>query len=408
MPPLNIGIIGTGSRGIHCFGMLFQKRDDCRVAALADLNPVRLNAARDMLQDSSIDLYTSAQEMVTKADLDAVIITTPDYMHCEHVLAALNAGRHVLVDKPLSTRTSDCLRIARAVRESGCIVDMGFNLRHEIVCKKIKQLIDSGAIGRVHVIDNRDYYNGGRTYMGRWNRFYEKSGGLFCHKGSHDFDLLNWYSGGGLPVRVSAFAQVNVLTPEGLPFELKPGEKAGPYCQACQVFDKCPDRVDISDNPLFTGAAREADGYDKDTCIFLSEKDTHDNGIAIVEYDNGIRASHWECFFTPLSTRRFTIIGNKGHLDADLSTSTVSIYPRWTQDRIDYTLGRPEGGHGGADPMMVESFVNNLRSGAAPCASVREGTLSVVIADAAERSRREGRTVEIAELLPKEELMQLG
>lgn len=404
---LKIGIIGTGSRGVMCFGRLFEERDDCEVVALADTNRERMKVAAGMLEQSTPDLYDTAGEMVEKASVDAVVVTTPDYLHSEHIITALEAGRHVLTDKPLATTTADCLAVAHKARETGRIVDMGFNLRHEIICKKIKALIDEGAIGNIQVIDNRDYYYGGRTYMARWNGSYEKSGGLFCHKGSHDFDLLNWYNEAAVPVKVSAFAGVEVLTPDKLPFELDKGEKIGPYCGVCSAFHKCPDRTDLSKNALFSGAARQADGYNKDSCIFLNGRDTHDNGIAIVEYSNGVRASHWECFFTPASGRRFSIIGDRGHLDAELSQNLIRVYPRHTSDHIDYNMSRPTGGHGGADPEMVATFVANMKAKRMPHASVRDGLLSVVIAEAAELSRREGRTVMVDELLPAEELAQL-
>jgi predicted dehydrogenase len=286
---------------------------------------------------------------------------------------------------------------------------MGFNLRHHGVCLKIRELIGEGAIGRLISIDERAYYWGGRTYMSRWNRFYEMSGGLFVHKGSHDFDLMNWYNPGGLPAAVSAFAGVEALREDRLPFELEPGEAIGPTCGACAVAYKCRDRVEQDETAaaLFGGAAGEAEAYDRDTCLFLSEKDTHDNGVAIVEYDNGVRCSYWEVFFTPVSTRRFTIIGDRGHLDADLTERRITLHPRWTKDRVDYTVAPAEGLHGGADPAMVETFLRNLREGRTPAATLYDGTISVAVGEAAERARREGRVVRVEELVTAAELAEL-
>jgi len=212
-----------------------------------------------------------------------------------------------------------------------------------------------------------------------------------------------------VPVKVSAFAGVEVFRPERLPFDLAPGEKAGPHCAVCAVKHKCGDRFDEweKEDGLFGESAREEDGYRKDVCMYLSEKDTHDSGVAIIEYDNGVRASHWECFFTPVSTRRFTVIGDRGHLDADLRGDLLTVYPRWSEDRIEYHVSRPAGGHGGSDPLLVDTFIRNIREGTAPAATVRDGTMSVVIADAAERSRREGRTVLIEELLSRQEMTEL-
>ena len=75
--------------------------------------------------------------------------------------------------------------------------------------------------------------------------------------------------------------------------------------------------------------------------------------------------------------------------------------------RTEYRLSRPEGGHGGADPTMIETLIRNFRTRTIPFATLRDGTLSVAVAEAAERSRREGRTVKIDELLTRAEVKDL-
>ena len=406
MDKIRFGIIGAGLRGILALGKTLLERPDCEILALADPNIERLKMAQGQLGGIPLRLHVDMRDLVAERDIDIVMVTSPDHLHGDHIVAALKAGKHVFADKPLAINTAQCKEIVRVSRETDRIVDMGFNLRYDAVCRKMKELVAGGAIGRLMLVENHDYYAGGRTYMCRWNRFYEKSGGLFCHKGSHDLDLINWLNPDGLPVTVSALAGVNVFTPDGLPFPLEPGEEAGPYCETCRVAYKCKDRHNNTVD-MFHGKAPDCDGYHLDTCMYLSEKNTHDNGIAIVEYDNGMRASHSECFFTPLNERRFSLVGDRGHLDANTSTNCITVYPRWTKDRTEYRLSRPEGGHGGADPTMIETLIRNFRTRTIPFATLRDGTLSVAVAEAAERSRREGRTVKIDELLTRAELKDL-
>ena len=77
--------------------------------------------------------------------------------------------------------------------------------------------------------------------------------------------------------------------------------------------------------------------------MYLSDKDTHDNGIAMVEYDNGARASHMECFVTPISDRRYTIVGELGQIEASLTDRIVTLRPRWSKEIVTYQIPDEEG-----------------------------------------------------------------
>src|SRR5690348_4007979 len=94
--PLRIGIIGSGNRGINCFGRLLGQRDDAFVAAVADTNPMRMEGAARQLK-TDFKRYTDLRDMVAQEELDGVVVTTPDFCHADHVIAAMEAGaRRVL------------------------------------------------------------------------------------------------------------------------------------------------------------------------------------------------------------------------------------------------------------------------------------------------------------------------
>ena len=394
---LNIGIIGTGGRGVGCFGALLARRADARVAALMDPNPVRLEAAAAKIGPDAAR-YTDAEEMLAREPLDALIITSPDHSHAGHALAALRAGvPHVLVDKPLATTTGDCRRIAQAARETGGQVAVGFNLRHLPLIRRIKEVIEAGLIGGLMLIENQEFYDGGRTYMARWNRRREWSGGLWVHKGTHDFDVFNWWNAGGSPVRVAAFAGVNALRPDRIPFPVSPDTPVGPNCRACAYQAVCPDfYAPDGGQDLFTTEAAREDGYLRDLCIFLSDKDTHDNGIALVEYDNNVRAGHSECFVCNFDDRRYTVVGDRGTLMASLSEPTrLTLRPRWGADRVIEVPPAPDGPHGGADPLLLEDFLHSVRSGVPALSGLRDGLRAVAVGEAAEVAWREHRLVAI-------------
>ena len=186
---LKIGIVGLGGRGLACFAELIAQRSDCELTAFCDTNKVRLtNAAKKYNVKNT---YASFDKMLAEEKLDGLIITTPDNLHEEHTIKALEAGVTALVDKPLSISVKGCKNIIKVSEKSVKKALIGFNMRHNVVLRKIKELIDTGVLGRVFLMENREYYDGGKTYFARWNGHKENSGSLWIHKGSHDFDVFN-------------------------------------------------------------------------------------------------------------------------------------------------------------------------------------------------------------------------
>ena len=399
-----VGIVGAGGRGIDCFGKAIQPRTDAKLVALCDPNPVRMEFAAKAL-GLKLNFYSSVEVMIAAEKLDAVVITSPDCYHEENAVMALRNGVNVLVDKPLATTVRGCQNIIRAAGTSGKTIMMGFNMRHHEVLKRLKTLVAGGALGRVFLMENREFYDGGRTYMSRWNRLYEKSGGLWIHKGSHDFDIFNWLLDFPKPVKVSAFAGVDVLNSGNIPFAIRPGVPVGPTCHQCPYSGVCPDvyRIDDIQNSPWSDAAVACDGYSKDLCMYTSGKDTHDNGIAMVEYENGAKASHLECFVTSVNDRLYTVVGDLGQAEVSLEQRRITIRPRWSREVITHVIPEAAGGHGGADPMLVDTFFKVLKGEAENTSTTEHGMWSTAIGQAAELSRREERTVKIAELFRQED-----
>ena len=396
---IKVGIIGAGGRGILAFGKTIATRSDAQVVALCDPNQVRMEFAANDLGFKP-NFYDSVEAMIAVEKLDAVVITSPDFCHESNAVAALSHGVHVLLDKPLATTVKGCQNIINAAEKSGKILMMGFNLRHHEVLKRLKKLISDGVLGRVFLMENREFYDGGRTYMSRWNRLYAKGGGLWIHKGSHDFDVFNWLLDFPKPVKVSAFAGVDVLNLQHIPFAVKPGVPVGPTCHECPYGELCPDiyKIDGIQNSPWSDRAVALDGYAKDLCMYTSDKDTHDNGIAMVEYENGVKASHLECFVTSMSDRRYTVVGDLGQAEVSLEQRLITIRPRWSKEVITYHVPEVQGGHGGADPMLINAFFRVLKGEEKNSSTTEQGMWATAIGQAAEISRREERTVKVAEL----------
>lgn len=396
---MRFGIVGAGGRGIHAFGRMIGARGDAEVVALCDNNRLRLEKGAALLGIRPACCATIA-EMVAGARPDALVVTSPDFFHEAHAVEALEAGLPVLIDKPLATSVKGCRNIIAAAERTGLPVMIGFNLRHHAVLKKLKAIIADGLLGRVFLIENREFYDGGRTYMARWNRDYAFCGGLWIHKGSHDFDVFQWLLDFPRPVKVASFAGISALNLENLPFAVEPGKPVGPTCHACAYRGQCRDANDLgSELDRWSDEASKLDGYHKDLCIYASDKSVHDNGLAIVEYDNGARASHMECFVTPVTDRRYTVVGTRGQAEASLHDHVITVQPRWSKDTVTYRIAPETGGHGGADPQLLDTFIRVLRGELPNPSTTLHGMLSTAVGQAAELARRENRVVMVDELL---------
>ena len=402
---LQIGIIGAGSRGLCCWGELIKQRTDCMVKATCDTNKVRAGGVAKLMGEEC-NAYTDLDEMLKKEKLDAVIITTPDVTHAEVVVKALKKKVPVLLDKPLATTVKGGKDIIKEAAKSSVPAMIGFNLRHAPLLKRLKEIIDSGLLGEIFLVENREFYDGGRTYMSRWNRKKSMCGGLWIHKGCHDFDVFNYLLGFPKPVKVSTFAGLNVFKPECIPFPLEKKIAPGPCCSKCHYGANgtgvCKDCWIYEDKEELWGeAAQKEDGYVKDLCMYLSDKDVHDNGFTTVEYENGARASHMECFVGAKSDRIYTIIGTKGIAECALSGLTITCTMRWSGEKITYEISKDKviGGHGGADPNLLQAFLKAVRGEEENTSTAEQGILATAIGQAAEISRAEERTVFIKEIL---------
>jgi len=114
MKDIVVGIIGAGNIGV-VHGRIYNDLNNVRVKAIADINPEVLQAAAKGL--GVADAYSDYKKMLADPEIDAVSIVTPDFMHCEFVVAAAQAGKHILVEKPLATTLSDAKAMAGAVKK---------------------------------------------------------------------------------------------------------------------------------------------------------------------------------------------------------------------------------------------------------------------------------------------------
>ena len=198
--PLGFGIIGAGQRCMYFFGPDIQRNADrAKLVALAEPDQGRRSSAIDDL-GGDIRAYGDIEELLGDPKVDAVIIASPDFTHQELLDKALDAGKHVICEKPMATTLDDARHMARRAQAAPQVVQIGFMLRYAPMFVRIKEIVDSGIIGdlvQVSAAEIIEYYHGASFYR-RWQRFRKNSGGLLVHKACHAFDVVNWIVGSAL------------------------------------------------------------------------------------------------------------------------------------------------------------------------------------------------------------------
>ncbi|RDI40012.1 Gfo/Idh/MocA family protein [Falsibacillus pallidus] len=198
--PLKIGIIGGGAISeLHLNS--YQNNSAAELYAICDLNESR--AKQKAAQYNIPHLCTDYNVMLQLPDLEAVVICTWNNTHADIIMAALDAGKHVFVEKPLCTTISDALAIQRKTIETGKTLQVGFIRRFDPNVQMLKTFIDHGDLGRIYYAKASALRRLGNP--GGWFADREKSGGgPLIDVGIHVLDLSWYLMGCPRPIAVSA------------------------------------------------------------------------------------------------------------------------------------------------------------------------------------------------------------
>ncbi|MCG2660023.1 MAG: Gfo/Idh/MocA family oxidoreductase, partial [Kiritimatiellae bacterium] len=148
--------------------------------------------------------------MIKHPGLDAVVISTPNFVHAEQAIAFLEAGKHLMLEKPMGINRNECDRIIEVQQRSGKNFTVDFEMRVSPYAKRLKSLIDSGELGElkhIEFIHHRGCWL--EEGNGKWRVRPEKSGGLFFMEPIHEVDIFRFF--GGEIKSVQSTARPNVL-----------------------------------------------------------------------------------------------------------------------------------------------------------------------------------------------------
>lgn len=208
MSKLRLGLIGLGNIGRHHAGYLLEgKVPRCELAAVCATTPAKLES----YYARKIRVSTDALELIRSGAIDAVLIATPHYDHTTLGIAALEAGLHVMVEKPISAHKADAERLLACAELHPEQIFAGmFQLRVEPRYAKLRALLESGELGQIQRVTwiNTDWFRTESYYAsGGWRATWKgEGGGVLLNQCLHNLDVLTWLL--GRPTRVRGFCQL--------------------------------------------------------------------------------------------------------------------------------------------------------------------------------------------------------
>ncbi len=382
MSRLGIGIIGASGRAIIAKNWHPPVSDEAHIVAAADIRDAALDECRGWAGEE-LTVSHDYRDVLHHPGVEAVGVFSPDRFHEEHAVAALEAGKHLYLEKPMALTTEGCDRILDAWKASGKRFMMGFNLRYNPLAVTARKLMRNGRIGEIKAIWVRHFVGaGGDFYYHDWHAGREGVHSLLLQKASHDIDLIHWFAD-AVSEKVAAFGDLDYFG----------GEMGNDLtCDVCDVRDTCRE-AQAADNP-------------RQMCVFRRDVDVEDNHVVILKLANGIKASYTQCHFTPEYLRNYTIIGTTGRIEFNLEKEELWVVDRQARTRDWPDAGKREmidiaregagaDGHGGADPLITRAFLDMILRDREPVSTPEAGRNSVAAGCAAVQSLREGGVVAV-------------
>ncbi len=419
--------VGLGGRSRMYTESIQEKHADKAVlVGFCDINEGRLELARKRAKEEAgldVPVYYSDDfdRMVEETKPDAVIVTTKDSFHDTYIVRAMELGCDAITEKPMTIDAQRCRKILETKKKTGRNCTVTFNYRYSPPRTQVKDLLMSGVIGEVLSVEFSWVLNvrHGADYYRRWHRNKENSGGLMVHKATHHFDLVNWWLG-TVPETVQASGHRRFYVPETA--ERYGLTKRTERCHDCPEAERCRFRLNMKGNEGLRTMyldCEEHDGYFRDRCVFSGDIDIEDSMNLVVTYANGAKMAYALNSFSPWEGYFICFSGTKGRLEHKCQETVyisgdgsvpgelkkegtwTRIYPHW-KPAYGVEIARAEGGHGGADPVMLDYIFDPdgqpedkyLRA-----ADQRSGAYSILVGAAANISMAEGRMVRIDELV---------
>jgi predicted dehydrogenase len=408
MTTKTIAILGAGGRGQGFAQMFTESYPKAKVVGVAE---PREEYRKHMVEKYNLcpdKTFTDWREFVAKPKMcDAVYIATLDRDHVGPAVACMKLGYDVLLEKPMAVTLEDCQLIEKTQRETKCIFGVCHSLRYQKGFRTARDLLASGAIGRVISLDLLEqvaWWHQAHSFVrGNWGNS-DRSTFMLMAKSCHDIDYIH-YLVGKKCLKVSSFGALTYFTKENAP------AGSAERCIDCATERGCAysavknyvdtNREGWPASVCSLDHSREAHleairtgPYGR--CIWKCDNDVVDHQTVNMLFEDQITATFTMTAFTQGGGRKLRVHGTLGDLEFNEASITVRTYADNNTSTIQ--LGHERGGHGGGDQRIADEWVDALfsRDDSRIVANAQESLKTHRVVFAAEKSRREGRMIDMA------------
>ena len=359
---IRYGLIGSGMMGqehIRNINLL----GGCEVAAVADPDE-GMRALSVQTSGGTAKPYSDYKEMISKGDLDALVIVSPNDTHHAILMDILETPLPILCEKPLCTTSGHCREVLAKAENRAAPVWVAMEYRYMPPVQRLLAEIGNGTTGTPRMMAIREHRFPFLPKVGDWNRFNVRTGGTLVEKCCHFWDLM---------------------------------------------------RLTLKSDPVRVYASAAADVNHRDERYDGKKPDIIDNAFVTVEFENGARGMLDLCMFAEGSYWQevISVTGEKGRVDAKVPgparfspdgkerASEIEISHRASKEvvreeiEVDHSI-LAAGDHHGSTFFQHQRFRDLVQTGRGrPEVSLHDGLWSVVVGEAAEESARTGRAIDI-------------
>lgn len=365
--PITAITLGAGNRG-NVYGN-YATAYPHHISIVGVAEPITLRNQRYARQHNipETNRFKTWEDVFKKPKFaDAVIISTPDWLHYGPCMKALEMGYHVLLEKPISPSEKECRDILAMAKKTGRIVAVCHVLRYAPYFVHLRQLIQSGAIGELisfQHFEPIEHVHMAHSYVrGNWHNS-KQTTPILLAKSCHDMDILRWII--DKPTRsVSAFGNLKWFrkanAPEGSTDRCINGcavESTCPY-SALKIYHRNHERLYVFDLPEDPKKKDEAileylRTTDYGRCVYRMENDQPDHYVSNILFENDVTASFSMEAFTSYHGRRTRVMGSMGDIVGDMTQFTLTDFR--TGVKTNWALNTDH--HGGGDWRLMANFV---------------------------------------------------